>query len=33
MFHAKMTQQGVTYIALASVGGLIYGYAKLQKKQ
>ena len=32
MFHARMTPQGVTYVSLASVGGLMFGYAKLQKK-
>ena len=32
MFHAKMTPQGATYLSLASVGGLMFGYAKLQKK-
>ena len=32
MFNAKMTPQGVTYLSLASVGGLMYGYAKLRRK-
>jgi GDP-mannose transporter len=32
VFHAKMTEQGITYISLASLGGLIYGYAKIIKR-
>jgi hypothetical protein len=32
MFQARMTPQGITYLSLASVGGLMFGYAKLQKK-
>ena len=32
VFHAKMTEQGITYISLASLGGLIYGYAKIMKR-
>ena len=29
LFHAKMTHQGILYVIMASVGGLLYGFAKL----
>jgi GDP-mannose transporter len=32
MFETKMTHQGVLYIAVASLGGLLFGYSKLPKK-
>ena len=29
VFNAKMTHQGIMYISMASLGGLMYGYSKL----
>lgn len=29
LFHAKMTHQGIMYVAVASFGGLMFGYAKM----
>jgi GDP-mannose transporter len=32
LFETKMTHQGILYIAMASLGGLLFGYSKLPKK-
>ena len=31
IFNAKMTYQGIVFVAFATFGGLLYGYAKLPK--
>lgn len=31
VFQAKMTTQGIAFVSLATLGGLLYGYAKLPK--
>ena len=33
LFNAKMTQQGIIYVAVASFGGLLFGYAKLPTRK
>lgn len=33
LFNAKMTHQGIMYVAVASFGGLLFGYAKLPTRK
>lgn len=33
LFHAKMTQQGIIFVTLATIGGFIYAYAKLPQNK
>jgi GDP-mannose transporter len=32
VFNAKISNEGLIFVALASAGGLLYGYAKLPKQ-